>query len=293
MKTIVLLLALAFCGAAFASSDLQRMYDSELAFASELSGQGQKAAYLRFLTEDGVIFVPAAANGRDWWTIHASAVTPHTVRTPLHADISSNGLIGYTTGIWRTYKSRTDANAENYGQYATIWRRMPDGNYRIVVDLSVRNAEALESSGVRTGPAITGPDANERGWSAADSYMKFLRASMASRGLSKAYKKYGREDMRLLREDLPPLFGKDAAVAETRQFRAVGHPQKVAMVESGDMAYVWNQCEFAENDEGRAAGNCLHVWKLRKKKWYVVLGVLSTIPVQKAPQLLQRSAKLD
>ncbi|MDM7923341.1 MAG: hypothetical protein QUS14_13675 [Pyrinomonadaceae bacterium] len=287
MKSLPLLLALALYGAALGSSELQQMYDTELKFGNELSAKGAKTAYLEYLTEDGVIFVPSAANGRDWWSIQNTA-TPHTVRTPLHVDISSNGLIGYTTGIWRSFKNRTDKNAENYGQYATIWRRMPDGSYRIVVDLAVRNAEALESSSVRSGPAITGRDANERGWSAADSYMAFLRSSMAPKGLSRAYKKHGREDMRLLRENLPPLYGKLAAVAETKQFRAVGHPQKVAMVESGDMAYVWNQCEFAENDEGRAAGNCLHVWKLTKKKWHIVLGVLSTIPVQKPPTLLQR-----
>jgi ketosteroid isomerase-like protein len=289
MKLIAFVAVLIFCTGVSAQSDLQRMYDSELLFSSLAQQKGMKPAFLEFLTEDAVIFTPTAANGRDYWQLQTGETKSKLTRTPLHADIASSGIVGYTTGVYKLLPNGDGDPNPVFGQYATVWRRLPDGNYRAVIDITVRNNESIPPSNVRSGPAISGRDSNERGWSAADSSMNFLKMSMGRSGLSGAYKKFAGSDIRLLRENLPPITGKETAVAETKQFRSIGYPPKIAMTETGDMAYVWNVCEFADNAEERAVGNCLHVWKLRNKKWYIVLGVISAIPVQKAPTLLNRT----
>lgn len=249
-----------------------------------------KAAFLDYLADDAIIFTPTAANGRDYWNLQDRNPKSKLTRTPLHADIASNGIVGYTTGVYKLLPNGDGDPNPIFGQYATVWRKLPDGKYKAVVDINVRNGESIPPSSVRSGPSIAGRDKNERGWSAADSSMNFLKMSMGRKGLSDAYKKFAGEDIRLLRENLPPIMGKETAVAETKQFRSIGYPPKIALTETGDMAYVWNVCEFADNDEERATGNCLHVWKLRNKKWYIVLGVISAVPVQKAPTLLNRTS---
>jgi len=289
MKTIVFLAVLIFSAGVSAQSDLQRMYDAELSFGNLTQQRGIKPAFLEYLAPDAIIFTPTASNGRDFWKMQNGDVKSKLTRTPLHADISSSGIIGYTTGVYKLLPNGDRDPNPVFGQYATVWRKTPDGKYEAIVDITVRNGESIPASSVRSGPSILGRDSNERGWSAADSSMNFLKMSMGRKGLSGAYKEFAGEDIRLLRENLPPIMGKETAVAETEQFRSIGYLPKIAMTETGDMAYVWNVCEFADNAEERAVGNCLHVWKLRKKKWYIVLGVISAIPVQKAPTLLNRT----
>ena len=63
----------------------------------------------------------------------------------------------------------------------------------------------------------------------------------------------------------PPLEGKKRVLSEMKRYRSVEFPKKVSLYESADMAYIWNPCEYANNDEGTIKGNCLHIWKLRDK----------------------------
>jgi ketosteroid isomerase-like protein len=267
-------------------TDLQLMFETERALARAASEHGLKPAYLKFLSDDSIVFVPSATNGKDYWNLQKNPSPARLVRSPLFADIASNGLVGYTTGIWQLFANGKNDPNPSFGQYATVWSRQQDGTYLAVVDIGVRSETPLFAGNIKSPAAIYTRDENKRGWSAADSSMNFLRMSMWGGGLSASYKRYAGEDIRLLREGVPPIMGKKAAVEETKMYRAIGFPKKVALSETADMAYVWNVCEFAENDEGRADGNCLHVWKLRNKKWYIVLGVIAAMPVQTPPKLV-------
>jgi hypothetical protein len=51
------------------------------------------------------------------------------------------------------------------------------------------------------------------------------------------------------------------------------------------MAYTWNPCQFANSQEGMEQGNCLQIWKLRNKKWWIVLNIFSRIPNETPPSL--------
>ena len=62
-------------------------------------------------------------------------------------------------------------------------------------------------------------------------------------------------------------------------------PRKYVLFQSADMAYTWNPCNFDNTSEGMVEGNCLHIWKLRKKKWWIVLGAFAPIPNMRKPEL--------
>jgi hypothetical protein len=57
------------------------------------------------------------------------------------------------------------------------------------------------------------------------------------------------------------------------------------MYQAADMAYVWNPCQYANSNEGLEKGNCLHIWKLRDNKWWVVLGVFAPQPNPTIPTI--------
>ena len=52
--------------------------------------------------------------------------------TPLRADISQSNDLGYTVGDWELYLKVKDTTL--YGNYISIWKKQPDGNWRYVLD---------------------------------------------------------------------------------------------------------------------------------------------------------------
>lgn len=286
MKAIlpsIFMFILAAC--ATAQSDLQQMSDTEKAFLQAVAEKGTRSAFLEFLADDAILFRPTAINGKDFWKREDDSSTAILVRNPTFADISSNGRIGYTTGNWRRYqKGKSESEAE-FGQYVTIWEKKPDGKYRAGLDIGITH-EKLSFLQTNRVAAYNGErELNEQGWSAADPSMNFLKMSMDHGTLGGAYQKFAAKDVRLLRDGAPPIIGKKNVVKATKQYVSIAFPRKMALLESGDLAYVWNVCEFADSNEGREQGNCLHVWKLRDEKWHIVLGVFARIPNETQPTL--------
>jgi len=70
-----------------------------------------------------------------------------------------------------------------------------------------------------------------------------------------------------------------------QRYISVEFPSRVVAFQAADLAYTWNPCKFANNDEGLENGNCLHIWKLRKKKWWIVVGVFARFPNETKPAL--------
>jgi ketosteroid isomerase-like protein len=286
----LLIAATGFCSSLSAQPALQQLSDSDRTLSREITDRGMRAAFMEALTDDAVIFRPAAVNGKDFWRLQADSLTPIVIRNFTSMDISANGLLGYTTGSWELYtKSKSDPPKE-IGQYVTIWEKRLDGKFRATIDITIAHdkpADTLADPG-RVWPTNFAGDINKRRWSAADPSMNFLKMSMTKKALGGAYDKFAGPDIRLLREGEPPILGKKKAVSATKDFISIDYPKKVAMLEASDMAYVWNPCEYANSEEGKEKGTCLHVWKLRNKQWYIVLGVLARVRNETKPSLKTR-----
>jgi hypothetical protein len=112
-----------------------------------------------------------------------------------------------------------------------------------------------------------------------------------SQHLGEAYKGYAADEIRFLRDGFPPITGRKQVIEATKDYRAVKFPFKVALMESGDMAYSWNPCEYNVSDEGMERGNCLHVWKLRDKKWLIVLAAFARVESDMKPVLKTKTAR--
>src|SRR5213079_468364 len=87
------------CGSTFAQSDLQKLVDTEHAFAAMAAEKGIPPAFLAFMTSDALAFVPDQTTAKEYYgarKINASLLS----WAPNYADVSANGLMGYTTGNW-------------------------------------------------------------------------------------------------------------------------------------------------------------------------------------------------
>lgn len=271
-----------------AQAELAPLLETQKAFESAVNRQGIKGAFLEFLQDDATIFQPGPVNGKQYWL--AREVDPATlfVRNLIYSDIAANGLLGYTTGNWRSYQKGKSEGLAKFGQYVTIWERAPNGKFRASVDIAISHEKLLFAETDQPVRQKQTRDPNKRGRSAADSSMDFLRTSMGRGKLSGAYEKFAGEDVRLLRDGSPPIIGKKRVVAESGEYLSIEFPTRVRLLESADMAYTWNPCRFDNSDEGLIQGNCLHIWKLRKKKWWIVLGVFAQVPNETPPVLKAR-----
>jgi len=56
--------------------------------------------------------------------------------TPLGADISSSGDLGYTYGTYEfRSKDKNGKPAVDYGKYTSIWKLQKDGSWKVVLDM--------------------------------------------------------------------------------------------------------------------------------------------------------------
>jgi len=267
----------------------QEMLAAERSYAKASETIGLKQAALQFFAKDTVIFQPDAVNGKEFWVSQPDGPTI-AVRSVVSSDISATGFIGYTTGSIEIFpKGKTDTDTQ-FGNYVTIWGRREGNTFRPIVEITTRHDKSVVLRMGAAKPDTGKGDTNKRNRSSADSSMNFLRSSMGSGRLGGAYKLYASDDIRFLRDGVPPIIGRKRVAEFTKDYVSVQFPTKVALIESGDMAYSWNPCHYTNYVEGSESGNCLHVWKLRDKKWWIVLGVYSRV-INTAPPVLTVAPK--
>jgi ketosteroid isomerase-like protein len=272
----------------YSQTDVQPLLDSEQSFDQIAASNGIKSAFLQFLADDAIIFRPGPTNGREFWQRSDEPPNKLLSRNVTYADISANGLLGYTTGNWRLYEKGKSESFAKFGQYVTIWEKKPNGQFLATIDISIDHDKLPFSETDRTPHGKQTRDINQRGWSPANASMSFTRLSMAPGALGGAYLQFAGKDMRFLRDGAPPIIGKKNVVEATRHYLSIRFPENIILYQAADMAYTWNPCEFADSNEGMEKGNCLHIWKLRNKKWWIVLGVFARIPNETPPVLKPR-----
>jgi ketosteroid isomerase-like protein len=56
--------------------------------------------------------------------------------TPVGADISNSGDLGYTYGNYEFHSKDKDGKPTiDYGKYTSIWKRQADGSWKVVLDM--------------------------------------------------------------------------------------------------------------------------------------------------------------
>jgi len=268
--------------------ELQSLVLAARSFEETVADKGTKRAFLEFLSDDAVIFRTSAVNGKEFWRSQPDDLGQILSRNTTFLDVSANGMLGYTTGNWRLFEKGKSESTAKFGQYVTIWEKRPDGKFYATLDISITHEKLPFIETDKPVPLDSRRDPNKRGWSPADASMNFLRVSMTGSGLGGAYEQFAAKEVRLLIEGQPPFIGKKKVVEIMKNYLSIEFPKRATMFQAADLAYVWNPCQYANSDEGIERGNCLHIWKLRDKKWWIVLGVFAPVINDTQPVLKSR-----
>jgi ketosteroid isomerase-like protein len=141
VSTMVLMLVTG-CGAQKVDLEKEKaaLLQTDIEFSQASVEKGAPEAFRMYLAEDA-IQLPTRANpvvGRD--SIYASMSKSSGDFTlswlPQAVDVAGAGDMGWTWGWFTT--TWTDENGEqkqSQGKYLNVWRKMPDGTWKVVVDM--------------------------------------------------------------------------------------------------------------------------------------------------------------
>ena len=114
--------------------DLKALVEAEREFSKTSEKKGIREAFLAFLATDALLFRPNAVNGRQYVTDQPEDLGQLTW-TPIFAEVSAAGDLGYTTGPYEYRPLGSDA--VGHGHYVSVWRKQPNGKWRVVIDLGI------------------------------------------------------------------------------------------------------------------------------------------------------------
>jgi hypothetical protein len=259
MKTVVILVLL-LCATlltpAQQNADLQKLVGAEHAFARMASEKGIKAAFLAYIADDGLIFRPEPTNGKVFWTSRPDSPAILTW-APNYSDLSSNGILGYTTGNW---------------EYCP-----QNGEYKFVVDIGINHPKPAKYSTDWVTATEETRDPNERNTTAADVAQGFYNTA-ATKGAKSAYKEFGADDIRLYREGKFPILGKKAALDTVNaNDSTIGFAKRGVFFGAADISYSLNTYSITISGKVNEKGNSLQIWKLVHGKWHIVLDILKPV----------------
>ena len=246
---------------------LREMADTERAFVRRAQEVGAKQAFLDYFADDAVGFdgehaLPAKSQ------IRRQPDPPKDVKVlfwwePRYGDVAASGDLGWLTGPVRS--ARNDGPVR-HGNYASIWKRQPDGTFKVIIDVGIDpTAEVPFPDGFTRAPYAERYTGGEIAPLARASLLAADRALLTALTSSPraAYGAVLAPAARVHRNGRLPFAGRDAALAwlETQPPLASGEAQFAEVAQSGDLGYTWGTYAAAAGSDGKSeAGHYVRVW---------------------------------
>jgi ketosteroid isomerase-like protein len=265
-------------------SEIEGLVAAEHRFAEAAAEDGMRDAFLGVLAEDGIVFRPGPVNGREWF--ETQEPPPGLLAwTPVHAEVSSAGDLGYTTGPWRY---ELEGREPAFGHYVSIWGRTADDGWQLLIDHGISHAEPEQSA---WDPAIASSDSGETARELPSRRLAALERKLAEadralsraateNGPAEAYAQVGVAEIRLYRDGGFPVVGLEAVreALEGAPAPRLAETMAVRVAASGDLGYSYGTSREGGDDLGDSF--CyMRIWETGDDGgWRIVLDILTVVP---------------
>jgi ketosteroid isomerase-like protein len=218
---------------------------AERAFAASVRALGVRDGFLAWLAPTGVVFRPGPVSGIKTYEKQKPGWNGLLAWTPMHAAISADGKLGWSTGPWTFSRDSTQKKPDSHGEYMSVWRLQSDGSWKAVLDCGIGHpAPTRETPAVTYGAPVPGANLGSRPLAARQSLYQadaaFAKLAGAE-GVSDAIAHYATDDIIVLREGDQRVTGKNAATdsigSREATARMVSNAQSIAG--SGDLGYTY------------------------------------------------------
>jgi ketosteroid isomerase-like protein len=275
------------CAVLAAQSDippsLAKMADAERAFAKRAQEVSVRDAFIDFFADESVSFEPDPGPARE--RLRKQTQQPpagfQLLWEPRLGDISASGDLGYLTGPSETI---VPGRPTRDGNYFSIWKRQPNGDYRVILDVGGNTPEktpyAPGFTRATATPAWKGKEskaASETSLLAADNAFS---AAIAGNGAAAAYTAVMSPAVHFQRMGFQPLRTREAAAEWfTQHVKAWSSaPMKVETAESGDLGYTWGKYNVTPVDRAPYDGHYVRVWTRKGDGAWQLVAEVATPP---------------
>ena len=258
------------CGVSLAaqssSQALQGMVASERAFAAATAEIGVRDGFLTFFADDAIALVPGAtgatasvARAKEGLRTRPSPPLPLANRllwAPFTGHISRDGTLGWLTGAFVNV-SATTQEVLRTGAYFSVWKRQPDGTWKVWLDEGVTVPKRWEDAA----PFRAAPEPDEGPVGTAAETIADAEQSVMSN--SEVWRARLASSARLHREGEMPWTDRAAATAWTSTVFTSMQYHAVATEEarSGDLAVVVGGYDAVRVGGAAEHGTWARVWK--------------------------------
>lgn len=269
---------------------LLAMINTERAFAETSVEQGWRDAFIAFFADEGINFMPHPVKTREALRQRPPQPRPLSATlnwAPLYGDVARAGDLGYSTGPALITDS-TGKEPPRHSVFFSFWKRQPDGNWRVVVDLGAQLPAAVAPLNA---PFQRAPQRQSKApgvsLNAASGRAELLKIEQdffarARASGTAAWQYYLSDDARIYRQQVMPIISKEALRAwVTKQYRAVsGEPMAADVSRSNDLGYAYGRYEVqAAGQDKLEKGYYVRAWKRDEQgRWRIVFDVTTLLP---------------
>ncbi|HEX4631619.1 MAG TPA: nuclear transport factor 2 family protein [Chthoniobacterales bacterium] len=264
---------------------VRSLVEAERNFYRTGQEQGTRAAFLAFLAESGIVFGLGPVNGRRTWN-EREETGFDLVWEPTFAAVSRSADFGYDTGPAKWRANKNEKEFSGYGHFVSIWRKEPDGAWKVHLDCGIENPKPSgKSETLRTivpgEPTGAEPDAAARQRAFGEAQRGFV--TVAKLDFTKAFREFGGDEVRLYRDGSLPTVGKDAGakLLGTEQAGVTLEVLAGSMSSSSDLAYYYGKYSDTRKEDG-ATGHFLQIWQTNGTGgWKLMLDWQKALPTPK------------
>jgi len=119
---------------------VREMVEAERKFYQTGQEQGTRAAFLNFLSDNGIVFRPGPVNGEKVWQEKPENGLD-LIWEPVWAGIARSGDFGYTTGPAKWKTNKNEAKPVGFGEFISVWKKERDGSWKVAVDCGIEHPE--------------------------------------------------------------------------------------------------------------------------------------------------------
>lgn len=227
----------------------------ERAFAARSVDAGTRDAFLTYLADDAVLFIPRAAPARPFFEAQPTTGQSRLEWAPIHSEVSASGDLGFTTGPYEARANPRIDSVTAYGNFVSIWKRnAPTDAWMLALDLGTTNdrppasrrLSAARTASVTARSAAASAADTSAATGIADRTLSPLGADSlfsaraAAEGTMAALATAAL-DVRFHREGREPIVGREAAQAAARRTgeRFAWHPAAGVEAQAADFGYTY------------------------------------------------------
>ena len=252
--------------------NLQKIIETEKAFAQASIDKGTKISFLEFLSKEAIIFDKSMpVNGLEYWqnTDFKGVITWQ----PTMAEIAGSSDLGYTTGNYQLHNTSADDKPAMFGSFITLWKKQADNSWKVAVDMDVPHDEIIANNVNITEIYPSFKTYELKNQMVLSERMVFMNDHFYWKNAKTSlnpFEPHLAQNVRVYRRNLKPIIGKENAkvfLKKTYDKNLVYTGLKAISSNAGDLV-----CVYGVISGGGKSGTYLRMYKQEAKDvWKIVI----------------------